>query len=378
MHFWKLAAACFTICIFSAFDAPFSRKIVDGYIETYKDIAIGEMRRTGIPASIKLAQGILESDFGRSPLATEARNHFGIKCGGDWTGNTYYILDDDTDSSGILIESCFRSFNKDNDSYIAHSEFLTNPAKKSRYGFLFSLPTTDYVGWANGLKMAGYASDPAYPKKLIGIIEKYQLYKYDEPIVKPVDNIIASNEEKSNPNTNPNTNTNTNTNTKPNPIKDSPIMDKASPKSSEIVKSKAKNAFINGLKMVYASGGETIQRIALMSGVKVSELMEYNEDIKSMDYVLKPNEIVYLERKKKNISGDNQFHTVEKGESMYNIAQQYGIRLESLLAKNNLTPDAIPMEGQEISLVKQLSKSQTPKFRQVERFDSYVDLGTLR
>lgn len=364
MHFWRLAAACFTICIFSAFDAPYSRKIVDGYIETYKNIAIEEMRRTGIPASIKLAQGILESDFGRSLLATEARNHFGIKCGGDWIGSTYYILDDDTDSSGVLIESCFRAFNKDNDSYIAHSDFLTNPAKKSRYGFLFTLPTTDYAGWANGLKMAGYASDPAYPQKLIGIIEKYQLYKYDEPIVNPVDNIIAFNEEK------PKSNTNT--------IKDSPILDKASPKASEIVKSKAKNAFINGLKMVYASGGETIQRIALISGVKVSELMEYNEDIKSMDYVLKPNEIVYLERKKKNISGDNQFHTVVKGESMYNIAQQYGIRLESLLAKNNLTPDAISMEGQEISLVKQLSKSQTPKFRQVERFDSYVDLGTLR
>lgn len=356
IHFWKPIVACLVVFVLTAFEAPFNRKTLENYIDAYKHIAISEMKRAGIPASIKLAQGILESDFGRSLLATEARNHFGIKCGGDWSGNTYYVLDDDKDSSGLLIESCFRVFESDEESYFAHSEFLRNPSKRARYGFLFDLASTDYVGWANGLKFAGYATDPSYPQKLISIIEKYQLYKYDTLTNATNDNLITANDNASS----------------------NPVIDRGSANIEEKSSSRTKFSTINGLKMVYASGGESIHRIALMSGLKVSELLEYNEEIYSMDYILKPNEIVYLERKKKNIEGEAAFHTVQKGESMYTIAQKYGIRLESLLAKNNLTPDTLPLEGQEISLVKQLHKNQTPKFRMVERFDSYVDLGSLR
>ncbi len=347
------------LCI-TAFDMPFNKKLTGNYIDAFKVIAVAEMHRTGIPASIKLAQGILESDFGRSPLATNAHNHFGIKCGGDWTGATFYLFDDDKDTSGILIESCFRMFDSAEESYMAHSEFLMNPSKKSRYGFLFNLSSTDYEGWANGLKFAGYATDPAYPQKLISVIEKYQLYKYDEEILIQDREQILVNKDKTD-------------------TESSDSVEKTKIESSKSQQGgKMKAAKINGLEMVYARGGETIQKIALATGVRVSDLLEYNEEINSMDYVLMPEEIVFLERKKKNIEGEAQFHTIQKGERMYQIAQLYGIRLESLLAKNNLSYDALPLEGQEISLVKQLNKSQTPRFRLVERFDSYVDMGTLR
>lgn len=366
-YFHKVAIGCFVVLVFSAFDYPNSKKIIDSYIDSYKTIAISEMRRTGIPASIKLAQGILESDFGRSPLATNARNHFGIKCGGDWSGGTYYLLDDDTDSSGSIIESCFRSFNQAEDSYIAHSEFISNPSKKSRYGFLFDLNTTDYVGWANGLKFAGYATDPAYPQKLISIIEKYKLYEYDELVELPESGILAEKYEGS-------------INNQVFDSKDVKVREGRNGKAQYVntVPFKNKVTTINGLRAVYASGGENIQRIAISTGNNVSELLEYNEEIKSMDYILSANEIVYLERKKKNIEGESVYHTMQSGETMYSISQQYGIRLESLLTKNNLTPDALPLEGQQISLVKQLSKSRTPRFRLIEKFDSYVDLGQYR
>lgn len=155
------------------------------YIALYKNIAIAEMHKTGIPASIKLAQGMLESASGRSTLATEANNHFGIKCGGSWEGGTYYREDDDHDANGKLIKSCFRSFNDPTESYFAHSSFLVD---QSRYAFLFEYTRDDYVSWAKGLRKAGYATDKAYPDKLINLIEKYELYRYD---LKSEDNIAS-------------------------------------------------------------------------------------------------------------------------------------------------------------------------------------------
>ncbi|MBT8190269.1 MAG: hemagglutinin [Saprospiraceae bacterium] len=147
------------------------------YISQYKEIAISEMHRTGIPASIKMAQALLESGAGQSSLAREANNHFGIKCGGSWNGGTYYLHDDDYNSKGQLIKSCFREFSSSFESFIAHSEFLVT---QNRYAFLFNYDHQDYKAWAKGLKKAGYATDKAYPKKLINIIEKYQLYFLDD------------------------------------------------------------------------------------------------------------------------------------------------------------------------------------------------------
>lgn len=152
-------------------------KLSDAYINQYKEIAVSEMHRTGIPASIKLAQGLLESDWGRSDLANIANNHFGIKCGNYWRGESFFKEDDDY-HQGEIIASCFRKYASAQQSYIDHSEFLA----KARYQKLFNLNTKDYHGWAKGLKEAGYATDPEYPSKLISIIEKYELYLYDEPV----------------------------------------------------------------------------------------------------------------------------------------------------------------------------------------------------
>lgn len=157
------------------------------YIETYQDIAIREMHRSGIPASITLAQGILESSWGNGALALKANNHFGIKCKSTWSGPTFYIEDDDY-KKGKLIKSCFRSYDNAEDSYIDHTEFLSdNP----RYERLFSYERTDYTRWAHGLKKCGYATDKKYAYKLINTIEKYKLYEFDL-IPKEQPAIIAS------------------------------------------------------------------------------------------------------------------------------------------------------------------------------------------
>ena len=148
----------------------------DHYIANYKDLAIVEMYRTGIPASITLAQGLHESNYGKSKLALMANNHFGIKCKTYWTGKTYYYKDDDYNKQGQLMESCFRAYDSDIDSYIDRSNYLK---ETERYKVLFNYPMTDYNAWANGLKYCGYATDADYTKKLISKIEKYELYKYD-------------------------------------------------------------------------------------------------------------------------------------------------------------------------------------------------------
>ena len=149
------------------------------YVDNYKEIAIREMERAGIPASIKLAQGILESNAGKSYLARKANNHFGMKCGTSWKGRKVYRKDDEFNSNGRLVESCFRGYKTVEASFIAHSEFLRDPRKFERYGHLFELDITDYKGWAKGLKKSGYATSASYHNKLINIIETYRLYQYD-------------------------------------------------------------------------------------------------------------------------------------------------------------------------------------------------------
>jgi len=155
--------------------------VQEKYMDRYKVIAMNEMKRSGIPASVKMAQGIMESMAGRSELAVQANNHFGIKCKSTWNGDTYLYKDDDRDSAGTLVHSCFRLYPSAEDSYYDHSEFLKN---RSRYNSLFELAITDYVGWANGLKKCGYATDPSYSNKIIQTIEKYNLYVLDQEVIK--------------------------------------------------------------------------------------------------------------------------------------------------------------------------------------------------
>jgi hypothetical protein len=346
-----------------------NRKLAENYITYYSNIAVSEMRRTGIPASIKLAQGILESDLGRSPLAFQANNHFGIKCGKDWTGEIYYKYDDDLDSIGTLVESCFRVYKNPKESYVDHSEFLKNPAKQARYGFLFDLSSTDYTGWANGLKFSGYASDPTYASKLIRIIDTYRLYKYDEPVLIVKTSLYKANEA----------------NTVVPAPKDEAVTAESSDMGKTVVTkeivvkpsiSTFKLSKINGLKMLVASGKESVKEISSKTGINVFELMEYNEGIRSPESYPAANDIIFLERKLKAAYGDlPQYHVVSTDESMYQISQKYGIRLESLLAKNNLRSDAIPLAGERISLCKNLAKKETPKHKYIEKFDAFVDLG---
>ncbi len=156
------------------------------FISNYTTIAIQEMDRTGIPASITLAQAIIETDWGRSTLAKESKNHFGIKCKATWKGATYYHKDDDLDKDGKLIKSCFRAYENIDQSFIDHSEFLMN---NPRYAELFSISKTDYKKWAKGLKKCGYATSKTYAQALINTIEKYKLYQYDTA---PVGNLIAT------------------------------------------------------------------------------------------------------------------------------------------------------------------------------------------
>lgn len=181
-----LTVICTAISFFSISDVSTIRVDKDGrkrmseatlsYIDQYKDIAVAEMYRSGIPASIILAQGILESTNGQSLLASKSNNHFGIKCKSYWTGKTYYHEDDDYDSKGKLTDSCFRAYDSVIDSYVDHSNFLMYTA---HYSVLFQYDRTDYYSWATGLKSCGYATDKKYSQKLIDKIKLYDLHSFD-------------------------------------------------------------------------------------------------------------------------------------------------------------------------------------------------------
>ncbi len=166
---------------------PAKTSLSKSYIDNYKELAVVEMHRSGIPASIILAQGLHESALGQSDLAVKANNHFGIKCKNYWMGQRYYHVDDDFNSKGELIESCFRKYESDIDSYVDHSNFLMD---SPNYSELFNYPSTDYISWAIGLKKAGYATDPMYAEKLVKKIEEHELYQYDfwpYPLKKKID-----------------------------------------------------------------------------------------------------------------------------------------------------------------------------------------------
>ena len=316
-----------------SFSKESAKRLAGNYVDRYKEIAMEEMKRSGIPASIKLAQGMLESDLGRSPLAIDANNHFGIKCGKNWAGGTFFKHDDDTDKDGNVIQSCFRTFANPEESYVAHSEFLTNPIKQSRYGFLFQLPATDYKSWAQGLKSAGYATDPAYPAKLIKLIEEHELFVYDSIIAKSKGEYPLTTTQHTE-------------------------------KKTEPALKKYIVTTINGLKAIQAAGGESIEFIALCTGLDVHELIEYNEGLETPRSILAPEEFIFLERKKKCPSDTLlTFHLASGGENLFQISQKYGIRLQCLVDRNGIPENCTPFQGEKVSLIKILSGAQKPKCR---------------
>jgi LysM repeat protein len=287
-------------------------KLVLEYVAKYKDIAQYEMLRAHIPASITLAQGILESQCGASRLATEGHNHFGVKCKANWTGKV--ILEDDDD-----FQECFRFYETVAESYRDHSDFLLST---SRYSYLFDLELTDYKSWAYGLKEAGYATNPAYATQLIDIIEKYNLKQYDK-IVKPV-----------------------------------AVKDTAE-----------KHAVVetNGIPSTTAKEHDTYSKIAVENNMKVKDLMTINDqsDVKA----LRKGDLVYL-KTKRNENTKYETHKVETGESMRDISQVYGVKLSLLLERNGLEPGEEPSKGEVITLNKK--NKNTVKTRKPANYGKQV------
>lgn len=264
------------------------------YIDQYKDLAIEEMLRYNIPASITLAQGIFESGAGRSELSVKGNNHFGIKCHG-WTGRSVYH-DDDTRNE------CFRAYDNVLQSYEDHSKFLRYNV---RYNSLFTLQRTDYRGWAQGLKACGYATNPRYADKLIELIELYKLYELDKAT--SYDKFMAKRGGY-----------------------DKPVSQGM---SLHPIKIYNKNYYI------IARAGDTFKGIGEEIDISYRKIAKYNE--RDKHDVLHAGEIIYLKKKQKKADKayKNRPHIVKAGESMYSIAQRYGIRLKSLYKKNHLSPD---------------------------------------
>jgi hypothetical protein len=320
---------CFLVWVKPAF----TQSAAESYIDAFSSIAISEMQRTGIPASIKLAQALLESNYGRSEMSLKANNHFGIKCGSNWSGSSYYKEDDDKDHRGKLVESCFRVYANAERSFIAHSDFLLNDGKDSRYNFLFDYHSNDYQKWAFGLKKAGYATDPKYPQKLINLIEKYELYRYDD-LGHSRSNDLAFES----------------TNQKMSPKKGGRILNDRNVKVNASSKRIPNYKMHNNVKMVLSSGSESLHDIATQSELAVGDLMAFNEEVKSAYDVLSPKTRIYLEPKQKAFSGNKKFHQVREGEKMKHISQQYAVDLEALYLRNRMPIGSEPMPGEKIQL----------------------------
>ena len=284
------------------------------YIERYAELAVEEMYRSGVPASITLAQGLLESRYGQSELAVKANNHFGIKCH-NWRGAKMYY---DDDKKG----ECFRKYDSPEESFRDHSDFLRY---RDRYRFLFDIEPGDYKGWAHGLKKAGYATDPSYPQKLIRLIEEYELYKYDleQESTRKLPQSPASIEKII-------------------PLK----------KHETLHFSLSRQMYsINGVPFVYSVEGETYADIAARYALFHKEILRYN-DLKK-ETTLYPGTVVYLQKKKKQAAkGLDKYIVEESGESLIEIAQRYAVTLRSLCRMNNLPEGYVLREGEVIILRK--------------------------
>lgn len=281
------------------------------YISKWQKVAIEEMNRSGIPASITMAQGCLESGNGNSELSRESNNHFGIKCKKSWTGKKVYYDDDRKNE-------CFRSYNTVRESYIDHTDFLM---ENQRYASLFKLKTTDYKGWAKGLKKAGYATAHDYDKKLIRIIEENKLHRLDKKIT--IDE-LATFEQKSLGSNGFSTSV--------------PIN---SFKSHEVV------AF-NRTKAVITNEGDTYEMLAQEFGLTDWELFKFND--RREGYRPGVKEVVYLQGKKTRADKSHATHTAQAGETMHDISQMYGVKLKSLYKKNRMRFGAKIEAGQVIYL----------------------------
>jgi len=295
------------------------------YIDAYKNLAISEMKRTGIPASITLAQGMIESGNGKSSLAVEANNHFGIKCHNDWKGPTVKHHDDRRNE-------CFRKYRTPGESYRDHSDFLSTTP---RYKDLFLLSQTDYKGWAKGLKKAGYATNPYYANMLIRKIEEYGLYKFDSSTI-----TASSVQDKK-----------TDTVTVMKAATDSISTSVMEAPSGEKIAFRALPQRVkenNRIQYIIVNERDTRKSIEKEFELLPWELPRYN-DLKS-DFELVPGSILYLQPKRDKAEPGKETHIVKKGDTMYMISQQYGIKYKKLCQLNRMEEGSEPTPGQKIWL----------------------------
>ncbi len=296
-----------------SFCASAQRITVDEYIEQYKYIAISEMKRSGIPAAVTLAQGILETENGNGDLVKRSNNHFGIKCKNTWTGETVYHDDDATGE-------CFRAYVNAADSYRDHSDFLRS---NKRYDFLFRLDAKDYKGWAYGLKKAGYATNPRYPNILIKNIEDYNLQQYTLAGINEIPDfdVIKIKEDDQHK--------------LPPEVKADDVIN-----SNNIVVGTGaaeKIIIINKTKCVFAKKGTSLLAIADKYNISLKKIMECNE--LTEEGILNNDQFVFLQKKQK--TGEKEYYIVQPGETLYDVAQQNGIQLKFLKEYNNLNAGEI-------------------------------------
>ena len=311
-----------------------SKAVLD-YIEQYKNIAMREMQEYKIPASITLAQGLLESGNGNSELAKKSNNHFGIKCHKDWTGKRTYHDDDEKGE-------CFRVYDSPEDSYRDHSIFLK---KGQRYAFLFELEITDYKGWAKGLKKAGYATLPVYANVLIKLIEDYNLTQYDQMVVKGKfkynkDKGQKSKDEKK-----------VKDEVKKAKVNDEIVYVPYKITEAEVVGKTPDDRFIrenNKVKFIYAKEGESVYYLADMLEIYDYQIIKYNNLGKRT--TLKDNEIIYIEPKRNKAMRRYKYHTIQKGETLSYVSRLYGVKLNSLFKMNGMDENTILHVGDNIRL----------------------------
>ncbi len=337
----KFVIACLIVMAGKNGQAQNSADVIS-YINTYKALAMAEMQRSGIPASIILAQGIHETEAGNSELVKKANNHFGIKCKDEWKGDVVYH---DDDSRG----ECFRSYASAEDSYRDHSEFLRG---SSRYAFLFKLDPTDYEGWAYGLRKAGYATNIRYSQILIKLINNYNLEQYtliamgrmspaDEVVLTAPGAVAGSITKVSNPVKNgdntflplPGKGRDTTVN-----VHTDNVHTEVSYPSGEFL--------INKTRVIYVKAGVSLLSVADQYELPLSRLLEFN-DMKEED-VLDRDQLLFLQRKRK--TGAVEFHIVREGESLYDICQAEGVRYQDLLEMNQLNSGTQPVVGGKIYL----------------------------
>ncbi len=329
----KATILSFLFFLLALFEVQAQKISTEEYINRYKLIAIDEMLTYKIPASITLAQGILESGSGNSRLARQGNNHFGIKCHSDWTGQRIYEDDDKK-------HECFRKYPSPEDSYRDHSLFLTG---KSRYASLFDLKITDYKGWAKGLKKAGYATNPKYPKRLIDLIERYHLDQYDKIDRKQLERMVEkAKKDRSDKSLIPQK-----YQTKPKP-KPEVVGTPKTGTSSQQKNGYHEVLYHNRIKYIIARKGDTPKKICDEFDLWDKQFYKFN-DLKPGDKI-KPGMIIYLQPKRRK--GDTKYHIVKEGDTLWGISQQHGIQLKWLLKRNHLKPNSPLRRGQKLWLRK--------------------------